>query len=46
MVSWSGGCMFAVAIRWHQTSTNHNFFVVGRDGNTWVNKYVYRINNG
>ena len=46
MVSWSGGCMFAVAITWYQSSTNHNFFVVGRDGNTWVNKYVYRINNG
>ena len=46
MVSWSGGCMFAVAITWYQSSTNHNFFIVGRDGNTWVNKHVYRINNG
>ena len=46
MVSWSNGCMFAVAITWYQTSTNHNFFVVGWDDNKWVNKYVYRIKNG
>lgn len=46
MVAWSGGVAFAMGITWYQTQTNHAIFIVSYDGNSWVNKSIFRIKNG